>query len=90
MLENKHEEKKISKTKQASDFERAEAVQTQKKVFNTVLQQRILMQKLLIAANKFPQTDAMKLFTSKSDPVKQGTIACRRALKSHIKELQQV
>ena len=43
VLEAKQEESKRTKTRQASDFEKAEAIQTQRKVFNTILQQRILV-----------------------------------------------
>ena len=43
VIENKTEESKHSQVKKVSDIERAEAVQTQKKVWNTILQQRILM-----------------------------------------------
>ena len=43
VVDAKKEESKIHQTKQATDVEKAEAVQTQKKVFNTILQQRILM-----------------------------------------------
>ena len=43
VLEAKQEESKQTKTRQASDFEKAEAIQTQRKVFNTILQQRILV-----------------------------------------------
>ena len=43
VLNAKTEESKVSKTKQATEIEKAEAIQTQKKVFNTILQQRILM-----------------------------------------------
>ena len=38
VLENKTEESKVSKKNQATDLERAVAVQTQKKIFNTLLQ----------------------------------------------------
>ena len=37
VMMNKIEESKISKRTQATDLEKAEAVQTQKKVFNTML-----------------------------------------------------
>ncbi len=37
VLKGKKEESKKSEVKQASDQEKAEAVQTQKKVFNTML-----------------------------------------------------
>ena len=48
------------------------------------------MQKLLIAANKFPQKESLKLFCKKSEDLQKSTIECKRAIKKQIKELQSV
>ena len=45
------------------------------------------MQKMLIAANKFPDKDSLRLFTKKSEKVKTESIEVKRDLKRHIKEL---
>ena len=37
VIEAKNKEAEVTQTKKATDLERAEAIQTQKKVFNTVL-----------------------------------------------------
>ena len=87
VIENKTEESKKVQTRQVSDLEKAEAVQTQKKVYNTTLQQRILMQKLLIAANKMPTRDQHKQFIKGNTKLKSLSIDCRRGLKRHLKDL---
>ena len=90
VVQAKTEESKITQTKQATDVEKAEAVQTQKKVFNTILQQRILMQKMLIASNKLPQRESLKLFAKSNEMVQESAVSCKRSLKKFMKELQSV
>ena len=46
------------------------------------------MQKCLIAANKLPQKDTLKLFSEHSKEMMADSIECKRALKRHIKDVQ--
>ena len=62
-------------------------MQTQKKVFNSVLQQRILMQKCLINANKLPTRTILNKFFAKNKECEGEWLACKRALKKQIKDL---
>ena len=46
------------------------------------------MQKLLVSANRMPDAQSLKQFTAQSKQVGRNTIACRRGLKKHIKDIQ--
>ena len=48
------------------------------------------MQKMLVAANKFPDQAAFKQFASGSEQIKDNSIECKRTLKRHMKEIQAV
>ena len=47
------------------DFQKASAVVTQKKVFDTMLHQRILMQKLLTTASRLPSNPNLQAFENR-------------------------
>lgn len=48
------------------------------------------MQKMMLAANKFPSKAAFKMFTESDAKIKDVSIDAKRTLKRHIKELQEV
>ena len=48
------------------------------------------MQKMLLAANKFPNKTALKMFADSDSNIKSTSIDAKRTLKRHIKELQEV
>ena len=52
----------VAQVQHTDDLQKAEAVQTQIKMYNTVLHQRILMQKLVQDGNKLPGEDMMDQF----------------------------
>lgn len=47
-----------------------------------------MMQKLMSAASRMPDASALKQFTVHSKQIGRNTVACRRGLKKHIKDLQ--
>ena len=47
------------------------------------------MQKMLVEANKMPHETMLSEFKKDSDEIKSISIACRRGLKKHMKDLQQ-
>lgn len=70
------------------DFQKASAVVTQKKVFDTMLHQRILMQKLLTTASRLPSNPNLQAFENRSANIQASLQTSKRAMKKHIKELQ--
>ena len=65
----------------SSEVEKGKSVRIQKKVFDQFLHQRILMQKLLLGANRLPHGPVLAAYTA------TGLGSCRRELKSYIKDV---
>jgi len=57
-------------------------------VFDTILHQRILMQKLLTSAARLPQQPLLSAFTDASASLNLSLQTSKRELKKRIKELQ--
>lgn len=60
---------------------------TQKKVFDTILHQRILMQKLVNNAGKLPSNPLLAAFSNASATLNLSLQTSKRELKKRIKEL---
>lgn len=71
----------------SSELQKAKSVQTQKKLFDQFLHQRILMQKMLQYANKLPAKEVLDKFTQQSKNLELNMLAGRRGLKKHLKDL---
>jgi hypothetical protein len=79
---------KFYESRASSEVEKGKSVRVQKKVFDQLLHQRILMQKLLQSANRLPQSaGTLRGFSQSCPRVKSGLEASRRELKAYIKDL---
>lgn len=88
LKEEEQNESKYYQSRLSSEVEKGKSVRVQRKVFDQLLHQRILMQKLLQAANRMPQSaTTVRAFTQGSQRVKDGIEKCRREVKSYLKEV---
>lgn len=63
LKEDEKNESEFYQTRVSSEVEKGKSVRVQKKVFDQLLHQRILMQKLLQAANRVPAAASLSKFT---------------------------
>jgi len=87
LKQEEKEESHFIQKRLSSDFQKAKSVQTQKKIFDLFLHQRILMQGLLQKANKMPTHLIIDQFRSRSKTIDHNIIECKKGLKKHLKDL---
>ena len=74
-----------------SDAKKAKSVKIQKKIYDQMLQQRILLQRPMEISQRFPQSkEYLNMLESEGKEIGKLLNKNRRQLKQHIKELQTI
>lgn len=90
LKEDEKNESEFYQTRVSSEVEKGKSVRVQKKVFDQLLHQRILMQKLLQTANRVPAAASLSKFSYLSAKVGEGLTRSRRELKTYLKSMTEL